>query len=531
MRSISLPYRGATNNSAFIRQPGDAAPLARLRNARVRAGPDGRQQIGTRPPIERLTTRALGTGEVQGMVKVTRRAGVTGYQMGECEHMGDVQNGGTGLLAGNWAFIDGAPSLAAFVDLDVSGDGGAATTPVSGLSTAPDELHIAAMLVYTSAGYSRTRIRLVERDLDLAWQVTISNASQDRRGAFVLVTDEYVLVGINTQADPSASNVQLLVYDRADGTLLETNTMRGWAGRIIGAGRYVVDDVEYVRVAFDGSTYGAPGSPGLHIDDGNPASMFQSGFMEFQLRPRADVGGGVLPLIEINFATPLELGDVGFDERGHGYWRLSEWTTQRPYGRWITSISVAPDGTTFLTTTSHGYGHTFAYTPDGQALPAINVFAVSRAGELIYESNTDPVVEVGMGGFYNDIPISGADLASLLAGCVAPDGTFFCGGRNGQGGYSTFGLDPNGMVIWRTKLMSASTVVRCAVLDPESGIPIFGGDRHTSWPGSSGADAHLWMLSPNDGTVVWGWDIGKVTPVRAVAVGVGGEFTYGCDRV
>lgn len=529
MRSISLPFRGATNHTSFIRQPGDAAPLARLRNFRVRVGPGGRQQGGTRPGIVRKTSAALGIGEIQGMCKVTRRAGVSGYTLGACDPMGDVLSGGTGVLAGNLGFLDSVPSVAAFADLSVVGDGGPATTPVERLSIAPDGLHYAAGLNYLSRGYVRCSVRVLAQDLSVTWQTTISAASIDRRLAFLLLTNDYLIVGLNQGAGPTVADVIVQVYGRTDGVLLQTTTLRGWAGRLVGAARYVIGTTEHVVIAFDGSASGAPGSPGISITDGNPASMYQAGFMRFSITPRATLGAGSA-LVEIPQTTPLAPSDPWYDERGHQYWRLSEWTSQRPYGRWITSVSAAADGTVYLTTTSHGYGPSFVYPPNGALLPAINVFAVATDGSIVYEASTDPVIEIGMGGLYNDIPTALGELASLTCGCVNSDKVFFCAGRYAQGGYSAFGINPTGLTVWRTALMSSTTAVLAAAIDPTNGYPVFAGERHTSWPGSSGANANLWSLVPATGAVAWGWDINKSVPARSVAVGPAGDFVYGTDR-
>lgn len=535
MLPVALPVAGAGNNSTFREQPAALAPLGRLRNVLRYPSAGGRPQIGTRPGTTRVFGRVLTAAEGQGLVAGGRASTATGSRLDNCQAddgTGGSQGEVTTITGQTWR-LDQVPSLARAYHFDVSGDGGGSANGAQAAAVSRDGLYYAVATNYTVAGYTRAKVRLF-RTSDNAemWTLGILEASVARYVNALCFSTEYLIV---------CSNQYLLVLKISDGTQVQVDDVDGWAIETVEAAVWTdpETDAEYLFVAFAGSNEAGTCHGGASITAGNPASQFRSGVAKYQCLAAAAIPLGGSAIERKAYGPTLSSSDAFYETTGaepyHGYFRFSENTARPPYGCLPTSLRVGPDGSVYYTRTNQGYGPNSSYPPDGSTLPPISVGKIAPTGLQAWEQDIGSIQEVGLDGYINDIPTGAGDDPTLLAMDVAPDGLTLCaGGRRNAAGYSIWMLDATtGDVLWRTQLMASSKAIRQGVLrfDPASGNPIAGGDQHNGWPSAGGADAHLWMLDKDTGTVAWAWVLTSSASATALGVFPSGEIVYGSDHI
>jgi hypothetical protein len=533
------PRRGVASATTFSDQPVEFAPYGSMENVRIFTGAGGggdRPMPGQRPPLARVYETPLGDGEVQGQCSASRPSTAT-YQLGTPQ---SIVDGGVSLNApaasGNIFVLDTVPSMLDAREMDVTAWGGSGTAAANAVAYSVDGGLFAVASNFTDGGGNPAAAVQVRNtaDSEVVWSALLD---VDNRVNSLCFTNSCLVV-CTSRLSPATGSARMHVFNKATGARVQATDIDGWSSEIIRARRYVIDGVERIRVAFNGGTaaglfYDGPFFPGEAIESGNPARHFRTGIAQYR------VAGTVFTREQCGPAPSLT-GDPAPEQLPdgtviqHGTFRVSQRTERPPFGCLITSLAVAQDGTSLATRTNQGYGPQAAtYPPDGAVYANLGIFAVSAAGEMLWERDCQTIVEVGLGGYYNDIPTSGSDFASLLCAEVDNRGYAFVGGRTNDGGFSAFMVRMNdGSIVWRADLQGGSGRVLGVAVDPTDGNPVFCGQRNTSWTGSGGTtNAHLWKRSRIDGSHVWSFDLGSAVAANDVAIAPWGGIAYVTENV
>lgn len=563
MERLVPPYRGVSNHAGFIDTPPGIAPYALDADGKPRArnflphspGSKDRGSVGQRHGHRLLFPQqcgGAGGSAWQALVPVARASVIDGYRPGTCTPLTDGESEVSGAITGNWALIDSVPSSDYVGTLDVSDDGGGVVNSVNATAVCPvaqtnddGETYYRFMVSsnYTSGGNTRARIRCIRSDTKATvWTYGISAGGQDKFINTMVCSDNFLFV---------CSNGNVLVLRVTDGTLVMTCALEGWSQEAIEADVYkTVAGDEYLFVGFNGSDVaGATSGNSTPIDAGVAATCFRAGVMRYRINNEYVSATGpyqnadVLTYPTTGWGQTLDLdtgdinnADIDLFDSFHGYFRVSEWSAVEGHGCLINGLRVHKGtGTVVVARTNQGYGPNSSYPPDGATQPSITVFAISFEGVLLWEADTNSILESGAGGYQNDIPIGAGDDPSISAVCVNTRGEVCVSGRQNAASFNTFGLDVrNGTLEWQANTQSASGSTRQGAIgvDPGDGHIIIGGDRNDDWDGADPGDNRNWFkVHSQTGEVLETFEHGANVSILSVSVFPNGTSLVGMDRI
>lgn len=528
LRRVPIPDRGVSDATPFLDQPGAFAPPGSMLNVRHRG-----RTMGKRPGWRRLFPQRIGRGgPVQACGVITRAAGVAGYQIDQCTQ----ETAGTSLTAspaaGNIVILDRAHSVERVINFDVTDIGGPAGVSVVAVRFTPDGRYVAAAANYLVGGVLRTTIRLFNVATgEQASSVTISDPTKPIFTNTLCFSSEYLFACVNNTVRAYTWSGGVLSF------VLETD-LGGWAQEAVQAAVWRdAAGVEWLYVGFDGSSAAGVRTGGT-IEGGWPAVHFRSGVMKFRIGSAAAIPIGGSALTQVTFGPVLSSANA-FYEAAHGYLRISEPgnSSASPHGCLITALAVDPsDGSVIIGRTNVGIGPDLAtYPPDATWLPRATVAKYSAAGVLLWEADTDSIIEAGFGGYFNDIPFTGDPTpdTSVMAVGVTAAGDVLAAGRRTNAGSSAYllrGSDGVRLAQWEIMGAQPESVRQAAVvLDPSDGLMVVGGDRSTDWEGSGGANAHLWKLDPSTLAIAKHFDIAEDVSALCCDADGEGNLVYGTD--
>lgn len=518
-RRLLPPIRGAANNTPYVDQPGDTAPLESLRNGIAYTTEKDRQVFGQRPGTKRAFSSQLNDAPVQAMMSLSRARQVVGNIRGACVNMGDAVSKVAEVIDAEAFLLDTLPSLIQEIDVDITASpfvSAAAATSASACAVTPDGTAFAYAMNYTATagagGNEEAALVITDNDGTVLDKYRISGVSQDRSVNTMVWNANSSKLAVCTTAE-----LWIFTWNGLNLELSERH-QTGWEQELIQAGWWTdASGDEYLLAGFDGTTLAGTyddgvGNPiGGSITTGEYGRQFRSGIHKFFHSSSGQ-------LLLRTFGAQLEAGTLFFDstntipgifEPPHGYFRLSEHSLAKPRGRRITALAVSPvDGAIFITTTNQGAGPNNTWPPDGST-PYFTVMKLSFAGVLQWELVTDWIDE-GTGGFgslNNDIPTSSTDDPTLLAIAVDQNGDAFVAGRQADSGFSLHKIEgSNGSILWSNNLVSSSTpsAIRQGAIsmDPDTGNVWLAGDENNEWKDAGGVYAHLWEIQGSTGTIL-----------------------------
>jgi hypothetical protein len=526
------PFRGAANNTAFIKTPGDLAPLDTMRNFRTFVPDKDRPQGGKRPGIVKAFDRQLKNAAVQALCPVSRASYISGYLLGDGRDMGDGSSKDSDALEGNLFILDEVPSMRYALELDALQYGGLDAQASNAVAFHPDDDLIAFAInipgADTVSGFGETVIRVVTTDGAVLWTIHVTSAFADRYTNTLVFSRHFLFVCV-------ADHVRM--YRVSDGSDFGTAFLGAWASETVEADVYRgPGGTEFLYVAFNGANKPGDLVGGGSIIAGPYAIHFRSGIIKYRLIYN-EGQDGYNPLVQVSFGTAPDPADPLIEDGGfHGYWRVSEQSGGKPWGCLINAMRVSPaDGSVFFARTNQGYGPNTLYHPDGSTA-FVTVTKVLANGTLAWERDTDSIDpgESGALGFANDIPTAPGDEPAILAVAVDGNGDVYAGGRRNILGDSVFKLrGTDGVMVWTTTVAGIyPKVIRQAAMaiDPTDGNLVVAGDRNNDWIGADG-QAHLWKISGNNGTVLWSFDILSNVSGLGVDVSTLGQIAYVTDFV
>jgi hypothetical protein len=531
---IPLPFRGASNGRAYINQPGDTAPPERLRNVRVFDVSEDRPSMGQRPGVSKAFSQQMANAPVQALGVVSRASSISGYIQGECEPLEGTSKQATALAGQIW-LLDAVPSMCAdiFIDVTASPYNASGHSGCNAVAADADGTLFAACLNIAAAasasGRGESVLVLFDATGAVLDEVHVTSLTLDKfidTLVFVTLSDRTILY--------ACSGHDVLVYraEVAGLTLVETNTMGGWAKQTLEADWYTDGTDTWLYVAFDGANKGGmlPNDAGGGITAGYIARSFRAGVMKFRI-------GATGALTQVVYGTQLPPTATYF-EAAHNYWRIGEQLGAPPWGRYVHAMRVdRSDGSLRLATTNAGWGPRATFPPDG-SVGYTNLFKIDAEGELQWQLDTFSIKEAGAantphGDYFNDITQASKE-STILAVAVDGDGVAWAAGRRQASDLSVFKYTPFGAFELGMNLQgtSDSDAIRqaAAFIDPADGNPIFAGDRNTAWDGAGGANAHLWKVNRKTGAVIWSYDLAAAVSGLCVCA-AGGLIVYGTDKV
>lgn len=565
MERLIPPFRGVANSTGFIDTPPGFVPfsldedgLPRARNFLPHTpGSKDRGQMGQRHGFSKVFDVQMGAGlAVQAMTNVARASVVTGFTQTDAQTMTNgLSLESVALSVTNYAQLDSVPSADGFGFLD---DGVSHANFVQVAATCPvmhtDGYQFAFIASnYTGTdGFSRSTIRCFRTDTGATvWTYTISTAITNRFINTMTCSDNFLFV---------CTNAVVLMLRVADGSLVATETLNADAQESIESCVFKdADGDEWLFVLFAGSEVAGATVAGVTIEAGNPASHFRAGVT------RLLIGNEYVSTTGPYAGLPLTGSSTGwgqvlvpatgaadnvasrFYERFHGYFRFSERSRVVGHGCLPTAIHCDPrTGTLVIARTNQGYGPNsgldtvgtgasgLTFAPDGTIFEPVSVCAISFDGELLWETDIGSIFEIGLGGFYNDIPTGADDDPSLSAVRCNRLGTACVAGRQNIIGYSVFLLDiVDGTILNKNNVMATTGSVRqaCMGVDPGDQNFVIGGDRNDDWEGSSSTNAHLWKVHAVTAEIVWYFDLGAAVSSLGLGMLAMGGIVYGFDYV
>jgi hypothetical protein len=540
-RRVIPPRRGAANNTSAYDTPSEFCPVENIDNVFLFDVAKDRPRMGSRPGLEDRFPGVYGDGEPwQGLGTVNRSKTATGYRLGsgvDVSNTAGEAKDSAPVLGQVWA-LDKAWGLFRFRYEDVSPSG-----PVSyGPDTGPANQSVSAVCISPDGSKAIFASNYVDASTRQVSRITCWNLST---GAVVWsqkITDTVARftnsVACNAEWVFVCTNQYVGVYKLADGTAPSLGgqffNMNGWSDECV---KGVLDAAGKLIVAFKGSSVAATLPSGIPVTTGKRAQHFRAGVMRFNIRTVAQVAAALGDVIYQDVMANKLIPADQFYEANHGYCRFSEHTPKAPKGCQPTGVAATPDGGFVLTHTNEGWGPRGSAGP-GNAPPNgvggyWTVTKFNSAGAYEWRTDTDSILEAGDGGYNNDIPTSTSDLPSILAVAVGSDGVIYCGGRRnrvGADGVCAFAFDIDGTLLWEADL--GATIREGAIcIMPTEQVPVFAGDRNSTWDGSGGANAHLWELRPLDGGVARYFDLSAAVSALAVAGRADGSIVYGTDKV
>lgn len=527
LRSLVLPYKGAADHTPLVGVPNGFAPFGAIQNVRARRAQDGRVTIATRPGARRIGNR-IRNAPVQAVCPVAVATSVTGYAVKNLRRWSDTTSRLVAALRGQAWILDSVPSMEQDIDWPLtaapfnaaanqacstccwspSGDRVAIGVTIAAATSASGQIET-AIRVYTAAGVLQASLHIVS-----------ASAPRNLRS----------LVWHGSTIYACVSQFVLAIPDSLSGfTAYEIPNV---AGEMEQACVATIDDQAFLFVAFNGvltaGTY-TGGLSGPAITAGEHGRQFRAGVSKWRIESTG-------LLTRVIYGLQLTPGGDYFESQ-HNTFRISEQSLRTPHGCQINGIAAGPDGSVFIVRTNAGRGPNAAFPANPALCGLQTVMKIDPEGLAVWEADPGSILEVGDGGFLNDIPTTGTDPPTFSAICVDADGDVFIGGRRNNGA-SVFKLDgETGGEIWRTNLQATTATHHLrrggAFIDPTDGNPVFAGDRNNAWTGASGASAHLWKVDGRDtgGSVLWGYDIAENTGAACVAVNAEGQIVYGTGYV
>lgn len=505
---VGMPYKGVSDATPFIDQPGDTTPPGNMRNVRIVGVGDGRFRLRQRPGLRELFPGPIGSGAVQALQSVTRASVTSGYEIGTRTDIEDFRSVDAGALVGQaWALEQPGPQMLANY-----------SDPVTSLASNtvawhPDGQRFAYTVNYNDGSDDLIRLVLANIDGTVDWAVSfgVGLAAND-----VLVTNSHVYVATTTG--------RIAVYTVASGTFVELNTLNRWANETTGLA--LTQDGRLAAVFHGASRDGTlPNlSGGTAITGGTD---FRSGIIVFDIE---DDGS----LSQVQFGQQLSNTDALW-EANHGYFRFSEQSRAAPLGCYPTGIALDPtDGGLIVTRTNAGWGPNGAFPPDPTFAGAISVCKVSASGALLWETDADSQ-RPAYDGWWTSDPAIGTlytDRAdpTFRAVAASDDGVFVAGLPNlVSNTCEKLRSDGVRVASWGMAL-NASVAEGAIAIDPTDGSVWAAGARGTSYPGA-GSAKHLFKLDPFAGDVLASYDLDASVDAFGVDVSKDGRVAYATGYV
>jgi hypothetical protein len=552
-RRIEAPYLGASDSPAFLATTAGVCPPTRLLNVVPITGAKNRRQIGLRPGAVKAFAQRMGGGaRVQAIGAVSRARIVTGLRaVAETPLSGQGRSIGVGALVGQvWGL---EPNYGMYLSRheNVSAGGEYADTGPSGPSVVcsdmpPTVQRIVYASNYTDAsGFTVARVTCVDsRSGERYWSHKIVRPGAEAFVNMVSCTDERVFI---------ATNQFVRVLDLASGAAVASElefNCGGWSDEVVAV--RPVPDGSAVLIAFRGSSAGpAILRSGVVVSAGRQAGMWRSGVMRAAVQPF----GAATPLVRSTLGVQLPFDDRYYEGptpyTPHGYLRLSEClpgsgpgtvlAQRRPRGRWPTGLEVLEDGSFVVAHTNTGWGPSadathvppskpgHDYAPPGGPYTSLSLF--DAAGVLIRSWDAPSLLELKADGFYSDIPDPGTDQTPSINAVAARGGFIAAGGRrNATVPANLFVFTREGVPVGAIDLSTTITENGLA-FSRTDGALLVAGFRTTTWPGSGGDNAHLWVIDAQTGQIVKGFDLGADVSALSVCSAASGRIVYTTDKV
>ncbi len=527
---LSIPFRGATDQQAFIQTPGDAAPPESMENFVIHEPTTDRPRGGKRPGVDRLYPDRLGLGPIQGLRRIVRASSVIGYEPGSRAEMLSAESSLSTGVAGNVFSLESWFALRTLFTVDVAtgvppyGDNGPSSVLVRSCACNADGSLFAAAVSYQSAvtGNTHSRIFLFNGLTGSVIGSVLENTNSsvpptaDQR----VFVEQMVFVGNRLYV---ASMNRVLVYTATPTqfTRIWSNTLGGWAQYVVGMSGS--PDAAFLYVAFAGTSRGATMASGVIIEPGLNALCFRSGVMKFRIIDDQPY------LVQVQFGEQLPTSSPFYDAPStstppHNYWRWSEHTPMAPRGVIPTCIATCTDGSVVVGHTNTGRGPNASYT--SQTTYYRSITKISPEGVLLWQADVDSIRETGDGGYLNDLNIEGGP--TVLAIAAGGDESVYVAGRVNKPG-------SDGRSVWRLRGDDGALIADAqvgAVLQRSitilNGQPVVGVYFNDTWTGAGGQGACAFALDAAELTV----DRFLTLPTNVYGVaGGGGRLFIGTDRI
>jgi outer membrane protein assembly factor BamB len=548
---LNFPNRGVTNAPAFIKTPGDAAPIGTTYNVLPDEAITGRMRGSKRMGIVRVFPQPIGPGPVQGLGVITRASSVSGQRLGSSVDMDSAASkDATGISGQVWG-MDAAPSLDFMYRVDVTSSGpfaddGAMDNGVQAmclsakgrglnlLQKAGKFLAVASNYFSLGDGFGVARIVLFNTETGrMIGTARLSQPGGIQNVNTMVMSDRALYVCTNhwvnvyRVADESAEGLQDGLTPLSESAI----NCNGWAQEVIQAG--LSPNGSYLYVAFNGTSTGATLASGALVTAGINATHFRSGIMRYHISSDApyltpEAWGTQLP----STARYYEGGTSP-----HNYWRMSEQLDRAPQGGYVTALKVAADGSILLTHTNTGRGpdnnpaHVTDYrAPQGPSYKTVT--KILADGRIAWSTDTFSIRDANDQGKLNDIPTPPDDFhyPSIQAVDVDEAGFVYVAG-NLSTGLNVYKLDKdNGVILWAQN--AGAVVPQAGICIGPGGQPVVCAFRNDDWEDGShvGEDRILFTLDPETGDVLSTYDLAE--PVSALCVAAAnGRLFFGTDSV
>lgn len=517
-KRLAMPFRGAVNATTRQDHPIGTAPLERLRNFSVYSGAGDTAQGGKRPPLELIYAQPLANAPVQALMPMARSSFTSGFELGECDELGDGYSVLAAGLEGNFFALSGVPNLSRMYSVDVTGEGGTQSlASVVAVSVRGNRIVVASN--FDTSGNAKAIVECWNFQGERLWTQTIEESGIDRYVNTVSISPDGNTVAVTT-------NQWVQLHLMVDGSLSGArDNVDGWSNECTDA-RWRSDGkllVAFLGSGVGGITYGGTTINSAHFRSGVALYSIVQNFLS-----RETFGPMLLATDPVQ-----EAGSLGGTPVRHGYVRFAEFSALKPRGCYPTCLAVGPDDSFVVGRTNQGWGPDWSPPSAGGTFPdgskgyvSVAKYAAngSRLWEANWNSNLDAYSPGGFGAtFYNDI-----DNPTILTAAVGLDGAVYVGGRLGGDGKSVWKLEPLQGVL--KQAFDAGATVRGLLVDPLDGNLWVAMDRNPDWTGSSGAYAHLLRLRPADMTVLDAWDLGENVSGLCVAR-ADRDLVYGTDNV
>lgn len=386
---LNWPRRGVSNVGPFVEQPGDAAPVAAVRNMRPRRPENGgssRAQLASRAGLA-ATFGTTTDGPVQAMHTVARSSGISDYQVGTGSIVRVGSNVAAGPMAGQFVILDSDWSVRAIFS-DTRGT--SLSSPMDGHDgnstcfhpTNPDIAFGLTIGRDTAASNQNVVIFGINR-FDLSTNtVTHQTWGLDTNTAYS--AGSYPTMPATGQVDLYPNKmicngtylfvaVKNYVYVfRADNLAYLKRHAIDWADEVQSIETVTVGTTDSLIVLFMGTN----GVAGPVTNDLGPSPtvwygwFYRSGISKYTISyadtAKNPVSGGSTVLTRTRMPMGLDTLETGYED--HRYFRISEWTLQAPRGPLVWDMALTVSGSTvyaYVARTNQGFSYDGAAFPDG----------------------------------------------------------------------------------------------------------------------------------------------------------------------
>jgi hypothetical protein len=539
-RRMLPPLRGVADNSAFVDQPANFAPLGSVRNARIFRRPGGRPQMGKRGGLARLFSTAAGGGSPVRDLGVIDRAAGTTYQVGTARAVDGGISLEAGPLLGQVWFLDTDRGMfrsfnETYPDIDGDGSPASGNYQPAALSWHPSSVNCAICSIVLKDYGGATGIQTISfvRLLNTATGATVwSTEIEDKDPGGSVPTTPIPLYANSVRVFNTFTFVCVAKYvyvlRTSDGVYIKRVAMADWSWEAMDC-RVRTDGT--LAVLYQGNP--AIGGPILNLNYVH-GSYFRSGIALYTVNSDTTVNG--TPLTGAQFGVKKAASYTYYED--HVHFRFSEQSPRAPHGHVPYCMDIANDGSLLIGHTNQGFGPTTAFTPNG-LVPYRTVTKITKGttpalAAIAWEADTESGLYNWLGtNWFNDIPIDASGLTlgaprggpepSVNAIGVNAAGNVFCGGKRANGFSVTALRGTDGAILWRADTGGVINQ-HCLVPDPVSGLIVVGGERTSTWTGSGGADALLWWVDPATGEFVDAFDLAEALDVYGLA-----PWVFGLD--